>query len=168
MTLPAFAAERRHLQHVARIYRSISPARRAFSDRPAVADVDRWDRRTDGRPTVCIDPARSPDSPHGTLCAPVWLIDLQKTFSQALYPMTLDFFVYTAQRYVSAVSMPIWPCVCLCLSNRCSTKTAKHGITQTTPDDSHINVPNLKSLGSPVTKLLMPVQNAENGVVWGG
>jgi len=26
----------------------------------------------------------------------------------------------------------------------------------------------LKSLGIPVTKLLMAVQNAENGVVWGG
>ena len=117
MTLPAFAAERRHLQHVARSYRSISPARRAFSDRPAVAAVDRWDRRTDGRtPNRYIDPARSPDSPHGTLCAPVSLIDLQKTFSQALYSMTLEFFVYTARRYVSAVSRPVWPCVCLCLS----------------------------------------------------
>jgi len=30
------------------------------------------------------------------------------------------------------------------------------------------NVPNFKSLGSPVTKLRMAVQNAENGVVWSG
>ena len=32
----------------------------------------------------------------------------------------------------------------------------------------YVNVPNTKSLGSPVTKLRMAVQNAENGVVWGG
>jgi len=31
-----------------------------------------------------------------------------------------------------------------------------------------VNVPNLKSLGSPVTKLWMAVQNAENEVVWVG
>ena len=30
------------------------------------------------------------------------------------------------------------------------------------------SVPNLKSLGSSVTKLCMAVRNAENGVVWGG
>ena len=29
-------------------------------------------------------------------------------------------------------------------------------------------LPNLKSLGSPVTKLWLAVQNAENGVLWGG
>jgi len=35
----------------------------------------------------------------------------------------------------------LWPCVCLCLclsvsvTSRCSTKTAKHRITQTTPHD---------------------------------
>jgi len=55
MTLPAFAAERRRLQHGARSY--LLPAGRWATNPPAsVAAVDRWDRQTDGRtdghPTV--------------------------------------------------------------------------------------------------------------------
>jgi len=62
MTLPAFAAERRRLQHDARstpadIDRHFLPAgRSAANSRTAVAAVDQWDRQTerwtDGRPTV--------------------------------------------------------------------------------------------------------------------
>jgi len=54
MTLPAFAVERRRLQHSARSYRSISPApgRSAANPPAAVAAVGRWDRQTDGR--ICL------------------------------------------------------------------------------------------------------------------
>jgi len=55
MTLPAFAAERRRMQHGARSYQSIAAA-----NPPAdVAAVDRWDRETDDRqtPVRYIDPA---------------------------------------------------------------------------------------------------------------
>jgi len=57
MTLPAFAAERRRLQHGARSY--FLPAGRWATNPPAsVAAVDRWDRRTDGRtPDRYKDPA---------------------------------------------------------------------------------------------------------------
>jgi len=56
ITLPAFAAERRRLQHGTRSWRSISPANRARRSKPAVAVVGRWDkqtdRQTDERPAV--------------------------------------------------------------------------------------------------------------------
>jgi len=59
MTLPAFVDKRQRLQHGALSYQSISAAcicrRSALSGKRAgsvVAAVDRWDRRTEGRPTV--------------------------------------------------------------------------------------------------------------------
>jgi len=55
LTLPAFAAERRRLQHGARSVPAVTdryllPAERSATNPPAA--VDRWDRQTDGRPTV--------------------------------------------------------------------------------------------------------------------
>jgi len=55
MTLLAFAAVRRAeaplLQSAGACYRSISPARRVLSSKPAARRpvVDRWERQTDGR-----------------------------------------------------------------------------------------------------------------------
>jgi len=53
MTLPAFAAERRRLQHGDGRHQSIALGALlqapALSSKPVVAAVDRWDRRTDGR-----------------------------------------------------------------------------------------------------------------------
>jgi len=45
--------------------------------------------------------------------------------------------VFTARCYACAVLLP-WACVrvCLYVTSRCSTKTAKHVITQTKPHDS--------------------------------
>jgi len=64
MTLPAFAAERRRLQHGARsalaaIDRHVLSTERSAANSPAaVAAVDRRDRRTDGRtPDRYADPA---------------------------------------------------------------------------------------------------------------
>jgi len=64
MTLPAFAAERRCLLHgprsaLAAVDRYMLPAGRSTTNPPAaVAAVDRWDRRTDGRTlNRYIDPA---------------------------------------------------------------------------------------------------------------
>ena len=45
------------------------------------------------------------------------------------------YFTFTARHYASAVYM-LWPCVCLSVTSRCSTKTAKRRIIQTTPLDS--------------------------------
>jgi len=54
MTLPAFAAERRRLQHGDGRHQSIALGALlqapALISKPVVAAVDRWDRRTDGRP----------------------------------------------------------------------------------------------------------------------
>ena len=52
MTLPAFAVERRRLQHSARSYRSISPARRVLGSKPASCrccsrSLGQTDRRMD-------------------------------------------------------------------------------------------------------------------------
>jgi len=49
--------------------------------------------------------------------------------------------IFTARCYASAVlAMGLCLCLCLCLcpsvTSRCSTKTAKHRITQTTSHDS--------------------------------
>jgi len=55
VTLPAFDAERRCLLHARRPQLSIDPlpAGRSAANLPAaVAAVDRWDRRTDGRSAV--------------------------------------------------------------------------------------------------------------------
>jgi len=46
-------------------------------------------------------------------------------------------FIFTARCYASAVlAMALCPSVCLSVTNRSSTKTAKRRITQTTPHDS--------------------------------
>jgi len=34
----------------------------------------------------------------------------------------------------------LWPCVCLPVTSRCSIKTAKHRITQTTPHHSPLSL----------------------------
>jgi len=58
MTLPAFAAERRRLPYGARsasaaVDRYLLPAGRSAANQPAATvAIDRWDRQTDGRPTV--------------------------------------------------------------------------------------------------------------------
>ena len=47
--------------------------------------------------------------------------------------------IFTARCYASAVlamGLCLSVCVCLSTTSRCSTKTAKHRITQTTPHDS--------------------------------
>ena len=66
---------------------------------------------------------------------------LTKTFRRAwpklLYP------VFTARCYASAVlAMGLCPSVCLCpsVASQCSTKTAKHSITETTPHDTPGNL----------------------------
>ena len=45
--------------------------------------------------------------------------------------------VFTARCYASAVlAMALCPCLCVSVTSRCSTKTAKHRIIQTTPHDT--------------------------------
>jgi len=49
--------------------------------------------------------------------------------------MTVNLFLFTARHYASVVyAMALCPSVSV--TSRCSTKTAKHGITQTKPHDS--------------------------------
>ena len=56
---------------------------------------------------------------------------LRQSFS---YPPWL---IFTARCYASAVLvMGLCPCLCVSHTSRCSTKTAKRRITQTTPHDS--------------------------------
>ena len=60
---------------------------------------------------------------------------------QRLFYSFYIFVIFTARCYASAVpAMGLCPCLCLslCLSvtSRCSTKTAKRRITQTTPHDT--------------------------------
>ena len=46
-------------------------------------------------------------------------------------------YIFTARCYASAVlAMGLCPSLCLSVTSRCSTKTAKRRITQTTPHDS--------------------------------
>jgi len=62
-----------------------------------------------------------------------------------LPPFILPALVFTARCYASAVlAMALWPSVCpsvrLSVTSRCSTKMAKHRITQTTPHDSPVTL----------------------------
>ena len=55
-------------------------------------------------------------------------------FSFLVFPL---FLLFTARCYASAVlAMGLCPCLCLSVTSRCSTKTAKRRITQTTPHDT--------------------------------
>ena len=61
------------------------------------------------------------------------------SYSNLIETMRLSCTVFTARCNASAVlAMGLCPSVCLCLSvtSRCSTKTAKRRITQITPHDS--------------------------------
>ena len=57
-----------------------------------------------------------------------------KTFCTLRFPAFLPRDAMLA-RYM------LWACVCLSVTSRCSTKTAEHRITQTTPHDSPGNLP---------------------------
>ena len=62
-------------------------------------------------------------------------------FSSASTPLMFQVLIFTARCYASAVlAMALCPSVCpsirLSVTSRCSTKTAKRRITQTTPHDS--------------------------------
>ena len=58
-------------------------------------------------------------------------------FSSASTPLMFQVLIFTARCYASAVlAMALCPSVRLFVTSRCSTKTAKRRITQTTPHDS--------------------------------